>query len=121
MRVVSATTGSALYLGTELDGKWWRRYRAPGYFARGNGTYAFEDGAMRFHRHLTTEATVVPVSAITGVTTGTWHAGTWLAGKPVVKVAWIGPGGEALSSGFGFADRASAEAFAAELERRRAA
>jgi hypothetical protein len=25
------------YFGTEIDGKWWRRYRESGYSARGSG------------------------------------------------------------------------------------
>ena len=54
---------------------------------------------------------------MTDVSISTWHAGKWL-GKPIVKVAW-GRDGEQLSSGFGFADRPSAEAFMAEVQARR--
>jgi hypothetical protein len=63
-------TGKAQYVGTEVDGRWWKRYRAAGFFARGNGSFRFADG-------------------------------------------------EQLSSGFGFADRPSADAFVAELQARR--
>ncbi|HJS27932.1 MAG TPA: hypothetical protein VJ913_12485 [Actinomycetota bacterium] len=49
---------------------------------------------------------------------GTWHAGTWHAGKPIVKVAWEADG-RRLSSGFGFADRPSGDAFVAQIRTRR--
>jgi hypothetical protein len=111
-------TRAAQYVGTEIGGKWWKRYRAPGFFARGNGAYWFEDGEIRFHRALTSQTTRIPLALVSGVSIGTWHAGAWLAGKPVVKVAWS-KDGEPLSSGFGFGDRPSAEAFAAEVESRR--
>ena len=106
------------YFGTEVDGKWWKRYRAPGFSARGNGTYRFEDGELRFHRALTKEPTRIPLRLVTGVSFGAGHAGQWNAGRPVVKVAWT-LDGKQLSSGFAFRDRESAEAFAAEIEARR--
>ena len=110
--------GKALYAGTEVDGRWWRRFRAPGFFASGNGTHRFEEDELRFQRALTKELTRIPLAKITGVTIGTWHAGTWHAGKPIVKVAWEADG-RRLSSGFGFADRPSADAFVAEIRTRR--
>jgi len=36
------------YPGTEIEGKWWKRYRAPGYFARGSGTFGCQDGELVF-------------------------------------------------------------------------
>jgi len=111
-------SGSAQYLGTEVAGKWWKRYRAPGFSARGNGKYWFEDGELRFHRALTKHHTRIPLGLVTGVLIGTKHAGTWNAGRPVVKVAWA-LDGQQLSSGFRFGDRPSADALAAEIESRR--
>jgi hypothetical protein len=104
------------YLGTEVGGKWWRRYRAPGFFARGNGAWWFEEGELRFHRALTKETTRIPLRLVTGVSFGTRHAGQWHAGKPIVKVAWT-LDGQQLSSGFG--DRASADAFVEQIQERR--
>lgn len=106
------------YFGTEVGGRWWRRYKAPGFFARGNGGWWFEEGELRFQRALTKEITRIPLALVTAVSFGTWHAGQWNAGRPVVKVAWT-LDGQRLSSGFGFGDRESAEAFAAEIESRR--
>jgi len=112
------STGIALYVGTELGGRWWKRYRAPGFFARGRGRFWFQDGELRFHRELTKELTRIPLDRIREVSIGTWHAGKWLARRPIVKLAWE-DGGERLSSGFGFGDRASADAFVAAVEERR--
>jgi hypothetical protein len=111
MSVSPDAIGPGHYLGTELGGKWWKRYRALGYFARGNGTFVFADGELVFHRALTKELTRIPFALVTGVSIGTWHAGTWLAGKPVVKVAWTKDGQE-LSSGFGFSSLEQAQSFA---------
>ena len=109
--------GSVLYVGTEIDGKWWKRYRAPGFSARGNGTFTFEGDDLVFRRLLSKEPTVLPLSAVTGVRIATWHAGKWLAGKPIVKLAWERDA-QRLSSGFGFGDRASADAFVAAVQER---
>ena len=102
------------YFGTEVGGRWSKRFRAPGFFARGNGTYRFEEGELRYHLALTKDLTVIPLEQVTDVTTGTRHAGKWLAGKPIVKVMRERDG-QQLSSGFGFADRVSADAFIADL------
>jgi hypothetical protein len=115
---VSEASRPGHYFGTEVGGKWWKRYRAPGFTARGNGSYWFEDDELRFHRALTKATTRIPLQLVTGVTFGTWHAGQWNGGKPVVKVAWELDGRQ-LSSGFGFRDRVSAEGFATELDSRR--
>ena len=40
------------YLGTEVDGKWWSRYRKDGFFARGLGKYWIENSFLYFLRHL---------------------------------------------------------------------
>ena len=38
------------YFGTEIDGKWWKRYRAKGFFARGNGEFTMDEEGIRFLR-----------------------------------------------------------------------
>ena len=110
-------TAIAHYVGTEIGGRWWKRYRAPGFFAGGRGRFWFEDGELRFHRDLTKELTRIPLARIRDISIGTWHAGTWHAGKPIVKVGWERDG-ESLSSGFSFADRAKADAFVAGIRGR---
>ena len=111
-------TGTALYTGTTIDGKWWKRYRERGYSARGNGRYRFEGGELVFDRALTSELTRIPLGEVTGMAFATSHAGKWLAGKPIVRIAWSRDG-QHLESGSGFADRSSADAFLAEIDRRR--
>ncbi len=110
-------TGIAVYIGTQVGDRWWKRYRAPGFFAGGRGRYWFEEGELRFHRDLSKELTRIPLEHVGTVSVGTWHVGTWHAGKPIVKVAWERDG-ERLSSGFSFGDRAAADTFKAELRRR---
>ena len=41
------------YFGTVIDGKWWKRYRASGYFARGNGEFWLDDTGVHFRKLLT--------------------------------------------------------------------
>ena len=76
------------YLGTEVDGKWWRRYRGAGFFARGNGRYWADSEAFRFLRYLTRTPLEIPFVRVTTVETGTRHAGRWCMGIPVVKIVW---------------------------------
>ena len=43
------------YIGTEINEKWWSRYRGEGFFARGNGEYWFDEDFFYFRRYLTKE------------------------------------------------------------------
>ena len=106
------------YLGTEIDGKWWKRYRKDGFFVRGNGHYWLEPDALAFHRLLTNEPLRIPFSVITGARIGSWHAGKWLLGSPIVKIDWLSPDGARLTSGIGMRHRADAEALVDEVQRR---
>ncbi|MEW6440622.1 MAG: hypothetical protein AB1640_06740 [bacterium] len=87
------------YLGTEIGGKWWKRFRRDGFFARGNGEYWLDDRALCFRRYLTKAPLIIPFEKMTGLRLGTWHAGKWVLGKPILKVLWRHEGQE-LSSGF---------------------
>lgn len=109
-------TGS--YLGTELNGKWWKRYRQDGFFVRGNGHCTLEQDALAFKRLLMKQPLRIPYGAITGVRQGTWHAGKWLAGRPIVKIDWTAPDGSAVSSGIGLGKHETAEALMTALETR---
>ena len=55
------------YLGTEVGGKWWRRYRGRGFFARGNGSYWADSEAFRFLRYLTRKPLEIPFARVTAV------------------------------------------------------
>jgi hypothetical protein len=87
------------YVGTEVDGRWWRRYRRRGFFARGNGTYWADSEAFRFLRYLTRTPLAIPFPRVSAIETGTRHAGRWLMGVPIVKIVWEDDG-RRLSSGF---------------------
>jgi hypothetical protein len=87
------------YLGTEIEGRWWRRYRGRGFFARGSGRYWSDAEAFRFLRHLTRAPLEIPFARVSAVEIGTRHAGRWTAGVPIVKIVWE-EGGRGLSSGF---------------------
>jgi hypothetical protein len=87
------------YLGTEIDEKWWRRYSRDGLLARGVGDYWIGDSAFFFRRYLTRAPMMIRFEDMLGVKLGTWHAGRWAGGAPVVKILW-NKAGACLSSGF---------------------
>ena len=87
------------YLGTEIDEKWWKRYRKNGFFARGYGEYWFDEEAFYFSRYLMMKPLVIPFKGILGFRLGSWHAGRWSAGRPIIKIFWSNLE-EDLSSGF---------------------
>jgi len=106
------------YLGTEIDEKWWKRYRKDKFFARGNGTYWFDDTTFYFHRYVTRHPLQIPFAKIMEVKMGNSHAGRWLIGSPVMKLIWEKDGIK-LSSGFAVArNQQETELVIAELKHR---
>lgn len=100
LRHILKTQGKAgHYLGTEIDGKWWKRYRRDGFFARGNGKYWYDDEAFYFLRYLTRKPLSIPLAQVSEINTGKSHAGRWCMGRSVVKILWVRDGVR-LSSGF---------------------
>lgn len=116
-----AISGVGHYVGTTVDGKWWKRYRGRNFFARGNGEYELDAGRgeLRFRRYLTREPIVLPLDRLEDVTVSTWHAGKWCFGRPVVVLHWREEA-RTLSSGFLFAasDHGGALALLRERARR---
>lgn len=92
-------TKKGLYLGTEIDEKWWRRYFHNNFFMRGNGKYRFDDKAFYFHRFLTKEPIIIPFNKIIEMREGKWHSGKWALNLSVLKIIWI-ENKTKLSSGF---------------------
>ena len=90
---------SGHYLGTEIDNKWWSRYRKNGFFARGNGEYRIDNNNFYFRRYLTKSEIVIPLKEVQEIKTGKWHSGKWVGGALVIKLLWI-KNGLKLSSGF---------------------
>lgn len=90
---------TGLYLGTEIDEKWWKRYRKDTLLVRGNGKYWDDDKAFYFLRYLTEEPIVIPFKNIIEFKIGKWHSGKWCFGHPILKIVWLKDGLK-LSSGF---------------------
>jgi hypothetical protein len=100
------------YLGTEIDGQWWRRYAGAGFFARGIGEYWLDGSGLSFLRILLKIPLVIPFASMRSVKLGTFHSGRWNLGRPVVKIEWE-QDRQLLSSGFVVAnDWPRAQAFA---------
>jgi len=89
------------YLGTEIDEKWWRRYKKQGFFMRGNGEFRAEENGLSFRRALTKDPLLIPYDKMTGLSFGKWHSGRWLLGAPILKIKWT-EDGKNLCSGFYF-------------------
>lgn len=105
------------YLGTEIDEKWWKRYRKDKFFARGNGEYWFDDTAYYFRRYLTKQPIEIPFSRVIEVKIGKTHAGRWLLASRVLKLIWEKDGIK-LSSGFIVSrNQQETEAVMADLKR----
>jgi hypothetical protein len=90
---------SGLYFGTEVDGKWWKRYIGEGFFVRGNGDYWFDEEGFYFQRYLTKTPLLIPFEKVSELGVGNWHSGRWNYGLPIVKIQW-NRRGTLLSSGF---------------------
>ena len=106
------------YLGTEIDEKWWKRYRKDKLFARGSGKYWYNDTALYFRRYLTTHPIEIPFARVLEVKMGKSHVGRWLLGSRVLKLIWE-KDGMRLSSGFIVSrNQQEAEAVIADLKQR---
>ena len=90
---------TGLYLGTEINEKWWKRYKKDKMFARGNGEYWYDNESFYFLRYLTKKPIKIPLKSITEFKIGKWHSGKWCLGYPILKIIWIKDGLK-LSSGF---------------------
>ncbi len=86
-------------MGTEIDGKWWKRYRKDKLLMRGNGEYWCDGQGFYFRRYLTTEPIFIPFRAIRTVKLGAWHSGRWAFGQLILKIIWEKEN-LCLSSGF---------------------
>ena len=105
------------YVGTERDGRWWKRALGDGLFVRGLGSYAIDDLGFVFRRIGVQREIVIPFAKMRAVRIGRWHAGRWGARQPIIKIDWEQDGRD-LSSGFVIPDRAEANQLRDELGRR---
>ena len=95
----SKDKNTGLYLGTEINEKWWRRYMQDGLFMRGNGEYWCDERGFYFQRYLTKHEIFIPFIQVSEIMVGSWHSGRWCPGKLVVKIIWKKENLK-LSSGF---------------------
>lgn len=96
---MSTTELAGKYFGTEIDEKWWKRYRKNKMFARGNGTFSYDEQSILFLRLVTRTPLAIEFEKILEFKIGKWHAGQWGAGKPILKIVWK-KDNQLLSSGF---------------------
>ena len=109
-------TRRGLYLGTEIDEKWWKRYMREGLFARGIGEYWSDEQGFYFRRYLTKKPIFILFSNVLEVKLGKFHAGRWCMGNLIVKIVWRRDNLR-LSSGFLVSKyREDAKSLQAELE-----
>ena len=87
------------YAGTEIDGKWWRRYRHDGYLIRGNGEFWVDDKALVFRRYLVNPLIRIQFEQVDDIMIGMWHAGRWAMSKRMIKIRWT-QNGQHLCAGF---------------------
>lgn len=87
------------YSGTEINEKWWKRYRKDGMFARGTGEYWYDSDSFYFMRYLTKTPMAIRLGDVKEIKAGRWHAGQWAGGRPIMKIIWQ-KGSLMLSSGF---------------------
>lgn len=88
-----------LYLGTEINEKWWKRYVKGGFLARGNGEFWIDDKGFYFLRYLIREPIFIPFESMVEIKPGKWHSGKWVFGNLILKIIWK-KDGLMLSSGF---------------------
>lgn len=88
-----------LYLGTEINEKWWKRYAKDKFLSRGNGEFWRDENGFYFLRYLSKEPIFIPCGSILEIKTGKWHSGKWALGNLILKIIWR-KDGLRLSSGF---------------------
>ena len=106
------------YFGTEIDGKWWKRYRAPGFFARGNGEFSMDKAGIHFARLLIKEPLRIAWSEARTAALGKGHAGRWAMGRPVLKIGFERDGASLVAGFYLSSDWAEMEQLAADLTTR---
>ena len=108
----------AHYAGTSVGEKWWKRYRTGGFLARGLGEMQLTEEGIWFLRKLTKKPLIVPWEKIRKLSYGTWHAGQWAGGAPVLKVHWEEEGRELISGYVLTKDNEKLARWALEIEKR---
>ena len=88
-----------LYLGTEIDHKWWRRYSKEGFFTRGIGEYWIKDSSLFFQHRSRQKPIRLPIRDIVEIAFCPCNRRARNSGMPIIKLIWQ-KDGRWLSSGF---------------------
>ncbi len=107
-------TKVGLYVGTEVEGRWWRRYTG-GASLRGATAACGRTGGPS--RYLTADALHSTWSLVHSIQSGAFHSGRWAWGLPIIKVHWKA-NDESLSFGFMVAGNRTAQLEALDTLRR---
>ena len=90
---------SGQYVGTYIDGKWWKPYTGERLYTGGDGEYWYDEDAFYFLRYLPQDLLTIPLEKVSEVRVGRWHCGNWALGSRVVRLFWRHDG-RRLISGF---------------------
>ena len=91
------------YLGTEIDHKWWRRYRKGGFSTRGVGEYWIKDGSLFFQHRARQNPICLPLQNIVEIVLCPCKQRFRTGNKPIVRLTWQ-KGDRWLSSGFALSE-----------------
>ena len=91
------------YLGTEIDHKWWRRYKEEGFFTHGIGEYWIKDGSLFFQHQARQEPIRLPLKNIVEIVLCPCKKRFRVGTKPIIKLVWL-KGDRWLSSGFALSE-----------------
>ncbi|MCP3975165.1 MAG: hypothetical protein GY720_11815 [bacterium] len=104
------------YFGTEIDSKWWKRYRGAGFFARGNGEFSMDEEGIHFLRLLTKVPLTIGWNETRSASLGKSHAGRWMLGRPILKVGFHRDGIDLVAGFYLAKDWAPMKQLEAELQ-----
>lgn len=80
-------TWRGTYYGTEIGGKWWKRYAKDGWLSSFKADIWVDARGLNFRKRGAKTVLTIPRHSITGLTAGRWHVGRW-SWKPILKVQW---------------------------------
>lgn len=90
--------GRGSYLGTVIEGKWWKPYFRDGMLCKAPGRWQLGADGLYFLRLFTRKPLFFPFAAMRGLTVSRSHAGNFVFKPVVISLDWV-EGGRWLSSG----------------------
>ena len=90
--------GKGSYLGTVIEGKWWKPCFRGGLLCKAPGSWQLGEGGLYFLRLLTRKPLFFPFAAMRGLTVSRSHAGNFVFKPVVISLDWE-KDGRLLNSG----------------------